>query len=253
MVMEHGMLIRVKALKDFRLNCLNGEIGRVQELYFDDRHWIVRYLVADTGAWLPGLQVLISPYALGVISVEDHNIAVSLTKRQLEDSPPLASAKPVSRQFEEAYHAFHGWPHYWGGPGAWGAQDVLTRDGSGYPLPDASDVSHDYHLRSTAAVSGYSLAAKDGELGHVDDFIVDDSNWAIRYLVVDTHHWLPGRKVLVAPRWIERMSWEDSKVHVGLTREAVKASPEYSESLLASRAYESKLHRHYDRSGYWSQ
>ena len=248
------MLIKAKTLKDFRLNSLNGEIGRIQELYFDDRHWTVRYLVADTGGWLPGRQVLISPYALGVVSVEDRSVSVGLTKRQIEDCPPLESAKPVSRQFEEAYHAFHGWPGYWGGPAAWGAYDVMSaRDSTGFPPPEPSEVSHDYHLRSTAAVTGHQVHATDGDIGQVDDFIVDDSNWAIRYLVVSTHAWLPGRKVLVAPRWISRISWEESKVMVGLTRESVKASPEYSEQLLASRAYESKLHRHYDRSGYWAQ
>jgi len=222
------MLIKAKTLKDYRLNSLTGEVGRVQEFYFDDRHWAVRYLVADTGDWLPGRQVLISPYALGAASKAERTIAVSLTKKQIEDSPALESAKPVSRQFEEVYHNYHGWPAYWAGPYMWGAYPSIERGLAKGELPalDPSDVAHDYHLRSTQSVTGHHVQASDGDIGHIDDFIIDDSNWAIRYLVVDTQNWLPGRKVLIAPRWIERISWVESKVFVGLTREAVKLSPE---------------------------
>jgi sporulation protein YlmC with PRC-barrel domain len=109
----------------------------------------------------------------------------------------------------------------------------------------------DPHLRSTHDVSGYHIQAADGEIGHVEDFIIDDETWAIRYLVVDTRNWWPGNKVLISPKWIERVSWNESKVFVNLTREKIKHSPEYTEESLPTRDYETKLHRHYDRQGYW--
>ena len=114
------MLIKTKTLKGYTLDSLDGEIGKVKEFYFDDYHWTIRYLVADTGNWYTDRQVLISPHALVEVNKEKQNIAVNLTKKQIEDSPPLDSDKPVSRQFEEAYYGYYGWPMYWDGPYMWG-------------------------------------------------------------------------------------------------------------------------------------
>ena len=115
------MLNKAKTLKGYKLNSLDGEIGRVDEFYFDDRHWAIRYLVADTGNWLTGRQVLISPYVLNGMNKEEQHFSVGLTKKQIEDSPSLDSDKPVSRQFEQAYVGFYGMPIYWGGPNMWGS------------------------------------------------------------------------------------------------------------------------------------
>ncbi len=108
------MLNEAKTLTGYTLHGIDGEIGKVKEFYFDDRHWTIRYLVADTGNWLTGRQVLISPHALGSVNREEQQITVNLTKDQIEDSPSLNSDKPVSRQFEDDYHAYYGWPIYWG-------------------------------------------------------------------------------------------------------------------------------------------
>ena len=110
------MLYKAKSLLDYKLESLEGEIGRVKEFYFDDHHWTIRYLVADTGNWLTGRQVLISPYALVAVDKEKQHITVDLTKKQIENSPSLDSDKPVSRQFEESYTGYFGWPIYWAGP-----------------------------------------------------------------------------------------------------------------------------------------
>ncbi|MBP2667359.1 MAG: PRC-barrel domain protein [Firmicutes bacterium] len=107
-------------------------------------------------------------------------------------------------------------------------------------------------LRSTSEVSGYNIQASDGELGHVDDFIIDDATWEIRYLVIDTVNWWPVKKVLISPRWIERVSWDQKKVVINLSREAIKQTPEYTEESLMTRDYEIELHRHYNRQGYWA-
>jgi hypothetical protein len=247
------MLNTAKTVKGYGLNSLDGEIGTVKEFYFDDQYWAVRYLVAETGRWLPGRQVLISPHALGVIDGEKHDIAVKLTKKQIELSPDLSVDKPVSRQFEDDYYGYYGWPTYWSGNYMWGPYPGLVRDSDrerGLPRPQEMG---NPHLRSTHEVTGYHISASDGEIGHVSDFIIDDETWAIRYLIVDTLNWWPGKKILLAPQWIERVSWGESKVVVDLTREMIKRSPEYDESAALTRPYESKLHEHYGRRGYWDE
>jgi hypothetical protein len=245
------MLSTVKTLKGHKLESLDGEIGRAKEFYFDDQYWTIRYLVADTGNWLSGRKVLISPYALESINQEDHHIVVDLTKKQIESSPSLDSDQPISRQFEDNYYGYYGWPMYWGGPYAWGQYPVLMRDQEQWSDPKHGEKAWDPHLRSTHEVSGYRLHAADGEIGHVEDFIIDDETWAIRYLIVSTRNWWPGNQVLIAPQWIERVSYSESKVFINLTRETIKASPAYSEKSLLTRDYETELYRTYDRPGYW--
>ena len=246
------MLIKAKALKGYTLDSRNGQIGTVKEFYFDDRHWTIRYLVAETGNWLMGRQVLISPYALIAVNREAQHITVNLTKKQIEDSPSLNSDKPVSRRFEEAYNGYYGWPVYWHGQHAWGSSPyLLGPDCEKWEKTIQGEKAGKFHLRSTLDVSGHYIQATDGEIGHVEDFIIDDQTWAIRYLVIGTRNWWPGKKVLVSPRWIERVSWSESKVFVNLSRETIKQSPEYTEESLLTREYEIELHGHYNRPGYW--
>ena len=245
------MLSKVKTLKGYQLESLEGEIGNVKEFYFDDRHWTIRYLVANTGTWLIGRQVLISPYALAAINNPGRNIAINLTKEQIKASPALDTDKPVSHQFEQDYYGYYGWPAYWDGPSTWGANAYLERDGGKWGVLNPGGKAWDRHLRSTHAVSGYSIHALDGDLGHVEDFIVDDETWAIRYLIINTGTWWPGKKVLISPPWIERVSWSESSVFVNLSRQSIKESPAYTDESLVTRDYEIGLHGHYNRKGYW--
>jgi uncharacterized protein YrrD len=245
------MLNKANTLKGYKLNSLDGEIGKVNEFYFDDKHWTIRYLVANTGNWLTGRQVLISPYALKAVTKEEQLIDINLTKKQIEDSPSLETDKPVSQQFEHAYYGYYGWPGYWGGLYMWGDYPSIARDPEQWKIFTQEKKKWDHNLRSTHEVSGYHIQAKDGEIGHVKDFIIDDETWAIRYLIIDTQNWWPGKKVLVSPQWIDRVSWSESKVFVNLSRETVKQSPEYTEASLLTRDYETSLHRHYNRQGYW--
>jgi hypothetical protein len=245
------MLHKAKTLESYRVDSLDGHIGNVNDFYFDDHHWAVRYLVAATGSWLEGRKVLLSPYARVAVSTEKQHIAIALTKRQIEDSPSLASDKPVSRQFEESYYAYYGWPMYWNGPFMWGGGPYPVGDFNQYTRSPQAEKVWDPHLRSTRAVSGYHIQAADGEIGHVEDFVIDDQSWAIRYLIINTHNWWPGKKVLVAPYWIERISWETSKIFAKLSREAIKQSPQYTEESGLTREYEAELHHHYKSPGYW--
>jgi len=245
------MMNQVKTLQGYKLDSLDGNIGSVKEFYFDDQHWTIRYLVADTGNWMTDRQVLISPYALGLVEAAKESICINLTKKQIEACPSLALDKPVSQQFERSYYGYYGWPEYWDGPYAWGAYPNLVRNQEKGRGHTRGERPWDPHLRSTAAVTGYHIQAADGEIGHVEDFIVDDDSWAIRYLVVDTRNWWPGKKILVSPQWIQSIDWGESKVFVGLTQDIIRKSPEYTEASLPSRDYEIRLHRHYNRYGYW--
>ncbi|MDR3628104.1 MAG: PRC-barrel domain-containing protein [Ignavibacteriaceae bacterium] len=238
-------------MKGYKLDSLDGEIGKVKGFYFDDQYWTIRYLVADTGNWLTGKQVLISPYALADVIKEGQCISINLNKKQIEDSPSLDSDKPVSQQFEQLYYGYYGWPMYWGGPYMWGLYPDILRNPEDWKGHNKDNKAWDPHLRSTLEVSGYNIQASDCEIGHVDDFIIDDETWAIRYLVIDTKNWWPGNKVLLSPRWIERVSWGESKVFVGLSCEAIKHSPKYTDDSLLTRNYEIALHTHYNREGYW--
>jgi hypothetical protein len=245
------MLNNANKLLGRKLGSLDGEIGKVKDFYFDDHFWTIRYLVADTGGWLRGRQVLISPYALGAVNNQGQNIGINLTKQQIENSPSLESDKPISRQYEIDYNGYYGWPTYMGGPYTWGSYDYIVRDRAKWKEYAQGNDSWDHHLRSIQAVGGYHIQATDGEIGHVEDFIIEDETWSIRYLVVGTLNWWPGKKVLVSPQWIERVSWGESKVFMNLSREAVKQSPEYTEGALLTRDYETGLHQHFNRPGYW--
>lgn len=246
------MLQRAKELSGYTLGATDGEIGKVAEFYFDDQSWTIRYLVADTGGWLSGRQVLISPYALDPADKDSKIIPVDLTRAQIEKSPALASDRPVSRQYEGDYYSYYGWPGYWGGPYTWGLNAYPMRGPARWSEASRLDRNEDPHLRSTEAVTGRDIQAQDGGIGHVKDFVIDDETWTIRYLIVDTQNWWPGKKVLISTQWIERISWEESKVFINLTREAIKQGPEYTDQTLLTRDHEIKLYGHYNREGYWA-
>jgi len=252
------MLRAAKAFKSLKLRANDGDIGKAKEFYFDDKFWTVRYLVADTGGWLSGRLVLISPHALGTANEAELVLPVELTKKQIEECPLLASHQPVSRQYEAQYFGYFNWPTYWNGPYSWGMIPPMDTRSRYLEIAknahNNENVRHenawDPNLRSTSDVTGHVIQAQDGEIGHVEDFIIDDETWAIRYLVVDTRKWWSGKSVLIAPQWIERVSWKESKVFLNLSCETIKETPEYIPESL-NRDYETILHRHYNRQGYW--
>jgi hypothetical protein len=246
-----------KHLNDFTIRATDGELGTVRDVYFDDETWAIRYLVVDTGKWLSGRHVLISPMSVVHTDWKAKQLDVALTARQVEHSPDIDTHQPVSRQHEAEYLGYYGYPYYWGGPYLWGPA-FYPAGLAGFSNPSAEAIaerireqSPDSHLRSTESVTGYHVEAADGEIGHVDGFVVDDEAWTIRYFEVATRNWLPGKKVLVSPAWIERVSWTDSKVFTGLSREAIKEAPEYIESRKITREYENRLYLHYGRPPYW--
>jgi len=251
------MLVNSKRLKGFAIRAADGELGTVEQFYFDDESWVIRYFVVDTGGWLGGRHVLISPVSVIMLDWGNRRLDVRLTKKQVENSPDIDTDQPISRQHEAEYLGYYGYPSYWGGPSLWGPS--FSPAGFAIPLITPMEATacrppheqSDSHLRSSAVITGYDIQATDGQIGHVDGFIVDDRTWAIRYVEVSTRNWWLGKKVLISPAWIQEVNWPESKVFVGLSLDAIRTAPEYFESVPITREYEGRLHTHYGRPPYW--
>ena len=226
------MLKGLKQLYGGKLSAADGEIGHVKDFYFDDQSWVVRYVVVDTGSWLSGRQVLVSPHAFVSLDWTGKLLLLSLTRKQIEDCPSIESHKPVSRQYEEAYFKYYGWPYYWEGSGLWGMSGFPILELPPKPLPGEpaswsgpSPESADAHLRSAQAVDGYHIQASDGISGHICDFMMDARTWAILQLVVKTGHRFSGNEVQIPTSQVDRISYEKSSIFVNLTSKAVEQSP----------------------------
>lgn len=240
------MLRSVHDLTRMTIGAQDGEIGRVVDVYFTDDDRTLRYLVADTGKWLSGRQVLITPISVRGVEPEQHRIDVSLSREQIENSPSIDTAKPVSRQHETAIYTYYGYPYYWSGPQAWGtvavprevatalADDTVRRELKRQEVQERE--GQDPHLRSAGTLTGYHVEATDGPIGHVQDFLYDEDTWCMRFVIVNTRNWLPGRHVIIPIEWMSRASWTERKVYVDCTRETVRNSPEYDPDHVSSRS-----------------
>lgn len=249
------MLISIEMLRSYSIQATDGEIGHVAEMYFDQSTWQVRYLIVDLGNWLSSRQVLLAPSAVTEIDHEQEQLKVSVTKEQIESSPDVATDRPISREKEAALHNHYQWPPYWVGlvgqpnQGAYSAAIAGRHYAARYlengPENEDSTTSVDSNLRSTHEISGYQIQASDGDIGHVKDFLFRTENWSISYLIVDTGSWLPGRKVLIAPPWIEQIRWLNQRVYVDLPKESIRQSPPYSTQLVNEKDYGKQLLDHY--------
>ncbi len=235
------MLISTKQIRGCALEGPGDGLGTVKDLLFDGHRWTVRYLDVDTGTWLPGRRVILAPEVILAADYETQRLGTRLTREQVEKGPPLESDMPVSRRKEAEMAQYFAWGAYWA--------NIDPAQGETEPEGDPD-------LRSAEAVSGYQVAASDGDIGHVDDFIIDDADlqgaaWEIRYLVVDTRNWLPGRRVLVPPLWTDAVDWETRHVRVGMTRQTIEHSPQYDPGTPINRQYEEMFFDYYGRPVYW--
>jgi hypothetical protein len=253
------MLRSLKAVHRYTVRAKDGEIGKVHDFYFHDDNWIIRYLVVDTGHWLPGRKVLVPPSALGKPNWEGLTFPVALTREQVEKSPDIDTDKPVSRQQEMDLHNHYGWPFYWvgmePGPGNWPpfVPAIPPLPESPRPPETHADANADPHLRSVREVKGYHIHASDGEMGHVADFIADDALWVIRYFVVHVSNWLPAKKVLISPQWLGEIRHWEKQVDVSMTQESILHCPEFHPGEFVNREYEERLYDYYGRPGYWEE
>lgn len=219
----------MKDLKGDAIAARDGDIGSVKDVYFDDEKLAVRYLVVDTGGWLTGRRVLLSPASLG--APVGGVIPAHLSRREVEQAPGIEDDLPVSRLYEKAHAHHYRYPYYWGGPLLWG----FAAAPMGLALEDAQSAAverraHDdeeaarrSHLRSASEIVGYRVQARDGPLGRVDDFVVEDNDWSLKGMVADTREWWPGGEVAVPAEAIEAIDWEKREVRLSVTREAVGA------------------------------
>jgi len=230
------MLRSIKKIYGDKLGASDGEIGHVKDFYFDDRNWAIRYVVADTGSWLPGRKVLISPYSLGRLDQAHKILCVNLTREQIEKGPPIEAHKPISRQYEEEYYQYFGWPYYWQGDGLWGESGFPMLQLPPLPLqPSVKKRSRrarpdpDDHLRSTRAMNGYRLRSGKKIAGHVCDFMVDPASWAIRQLVIRTGNPFFGKEDMwVDMQNVTRISYEYSTVFAGSNQRDKSGPAPYS-------------------------
>jgi hypothetical protein len=223
------MILTTKELYGYKLAASDGGIGHVKDFYFDDSTWAVRYLVADTGTWLRGRQVLLPPHAFGRFDHAGKALSVNLTRQQIENSPPIESHQPVSRQYETDYYQYYGWPAYWNGGSLLGlaAYPVIVQPTE--EEREAEERRHDQddpNLRSARAVTGYHLQAVDGPIGHLCGLTVDDRSWTIRDLVVEAGPWYAGKEILISPAKAERISQEKSKIFLNLTQADIRQTEE---------------------------
>ena len=225
------MLRRAEDLIDFDVMATDGKVGRIDDLYFDDLEWVIRYFVVDTGGWLESRRVLVAPETAVSITAPQKQIAFSLTKQHIKESPPVDLRQPVSSEQEVALRAHYGWPPYWSA--ARGPLGAMPATVERMPEPETAVPSdQNTHLRKVSEVTGYHIHARDGDIGHVEDFLIDDANWTVRNLIVDTRNWLPGKEVLVAPNWIQQIEWLEATVLVDLARDTIANSPEFNESMI---------------------
>ncbi len=247
------MLRSMKSLLDYHLAATDGKIGKVDDFLFDDQGWQARYLVANTGGWLKGRLVLLSPASLEAPEWQSRLFPVKLTRKQIEDSPSIMSDAPLARQKELELARHYNWPVYWGidALGGFGAAPIVTpiEPPPGHVRPPQEE--GDPHLRSVREVLGYRIHAYDGDIGHAKDLIVDDEEWKVRYLVVDTRSWLPGGDVLLSISWIKDVSWDEARVTINHSRDEIRNSPKYDPSTPVNREFEEVLHDYYGRPRYW--
>jgi len=237
------MLWSVNKLSGFRLRAADGDLGKPKDCFFDDFHWTIRYLVADTGTWLSHRKVLVAPSAFAGINEAEQSLQLSISRKQVEDSPPIEADLPVSSRREQEYFQHFGW--IWFGPPGAGEISYAPLMVPAAPEPAASERQGDPHLRSCREVAGYRIHTLDTHIGHVSDFLAEDGRWTIQYLVVDTGNWWPGKKVLVLPGWIERVSWKATEVRLKVTARTIQEAPEFDSSVPFTKEYEERLARTY--------
>lgn len=230
------MLRSTRSLGDYRIQATDGEVGFLDQFYFDDRNWNISYAVVEIGTWLHNKRILLSPTSITSVDEVSKTIQTELTVEQIKRSSDVHSHTPLALREPHDYYLYFGWPNYLG----------MGQKGTTAQRPDP-----DAHLRSANVVGRYRIIALDGEIGHIDDFLVDDSTWTIRYVVADTRNWWPGKKVLLATDWILWMSWAESNAYVNLTRHRIATAPEYDPRRPLTRDYEIELYAYHHRLPYW--
>lgn len=256
------MLANTQELKGFEVVNEDEEVGKIEDYYFDKDYWVTRYIVVDTGNWLIERDVLISPESIENIDYGEGKIYLNISTDKIENSPPVLKDEPLLRTQEKDLADYFNWPYYWsaaetGKPGVSGLspnnliREITIQENMDQQNPNINKEEVEAGLRSINEMINYNIHAVDGEIGHIEKFILDDDNWLVRYLVVDKRDFLPGKKVVLAPEWITNIDWVREEVKYNLKKEEIKNAPEYDPEIPVSEVYEKKLYEHYDKEKYW--
>ena len=252
------MFCNLNNLLKFKIVTKEGAMGHVHDIFFDDHAWKVRYFVDSVGSWFHERQVLVAPVNIREVDWENHELKVDLTKEQVGECPEISQHKPICLQKREALDRFYTWPDT---PMIWDSgipnTSIITPPVSYEQRNEKTETvqvseGDEPNLRSVREVEKYHIEATDGAIGHLENFLVEEDGLDIRYLVVNTHNWTPGRKVLIAPQWIRRISWDDSRIYVGYDQEHIRTSPEFDPTSSLIRQDEKRLYDYYQRPYYWS-
>lgn len=256
------MLANTSIINGYDISASDGHIGFVSDFLFDDVNWHVRWLVVETGQWLSSRRVIVPSSALSALDPKQAECRINLSMQQIKDSPEVDTLRPVSQQMEASIYGHYGYKPYWNDGSGFGGIGYLGgfgfSDGFGNEMPPSSEWSgevatakakrqnDDVHLRSINEVTGYHIEATDGQIGHIEDFLVEDADWSIRYVVADTRNWWPGKKVLISPRSVKDVDWAVKMVHVDVKRKKIKDAPAYDEFVTIDQEYQSQFLRYYD-------
>lgn len=252
------MFQSVKKLTGLKIRALDGDIGAVDQFFFDDRSWAVRYLVVTIGSIINPKKVLLSPASLDTI--ESHELIVKSTVDQIKSSPDIDTEKPISRQKEEELHDYYTWSYYWGYPLYYNSMGTELYPNIQFNESFLNKTSHqetrhvsedESHLRSTREIIGYRVSTNNGELGYVDDILLEIDHWGLRYLVINTGEFLPGKKILVGAYWTTNISWEDRTLSLDVNIDILRNGPTYDSSIPLSRDFERRVYEYYERTPYW--
>lgn len=227
------------------------KMGKIKDIYFDDKDWASRYFIVDTGGILKSHQVLISPVFVSEFNEADKEVRIDLRSERIETAPSVSQEQPVSRQFEQQYYDFYGYPYYWTGQLPWGQSYFPVELSSQTKAEAYQKPAADPHLRSVSELMGYKINATDGSFGNIENFIFDNLTWMIRYVVIDTISFWPSKKVLIAPQWVSSVEWQDQSIHMDYSKDFIKSAPEYDMSGPPTRGYETSLYQHYRKPLYW--
>ncbi|PKG68464.1 MULTISPECIES: PRC-barrel domain-containing protein [Pseudoalteromonas] len=265
------MLRSMKDLEGCAIAASDGIVGKEKDFLFDDLAWVIRYFVVETGTWLSSRKVLISPIAVQNPNWDEKIFPVLISKDQVKNSPGIDTNKPVSRQHEMDYLNYYGYPYYWIGTNFWGSgiypyslypgNDIFEHSVEGArsanlihkSIKSQHDQKGDPNLRSCKAIIGYNIHAKDGDIGHVSGFLVEENTWAVRYLIVETSNWWGGHQALIPSAWIYEVQWLDNSISTDLVRKAIKDAPVYEPNKEITQDFEAAVFHHYELAAYWEK
>ncbi|MBV8793346.1 MAG: PRC-barrel domain containing protein [Hyphomicrobiales bacterium] len=262
------MLFAVSGLMGCAVHASDGAVGAVKDFLFDDRTWKIRWMTVDARDWLPGQRVFIHPSAIVPLTLppkpklpmmspgEALTLTLNLTRSQIEAGPHARVDDSVTRDMEALLYDHYGWDPYWGssyfGPSLLpNAEAEIVGDAARRaaeaenPPLDGAD-----HLHSAADFNGYYVHAEDGDIGHVENLLADDANWDIRYLVIATRNWWPGKVVQLSPYAVKDIDWFAEHVNMNVTRDQVRSAPAWDPLAMAEEVSEDDLHRHFGWPGY---